>query len=430
MTIPLLRSLFPPLLAGEGTPPGTHAERGWGGGSEVPSPRHQLRRALLRAAARTIGPHQATPSATTPQRLLLIRPDHLGDVLWLTPALRALRQRLPETAIAVAAGPWSRPILANNPDLDDLITIDFPGFERRPKRSPIAPYQLLAAEARRLRLWGFDTAVVLRDDHWWGALLAATAGIPRRLGFGHPDVAPFLTAGLPLPGHEHTAIGNLRLADALLGIAAPPPLLAPSAPPPPTDFPLVFCPDEEAEAQARALLAALPDGAGPIVAIHPSAGVPVKLWDEGRLAAVADRLATEFGARIVLTGGPGDEALTGAVAAQMTVPRPLDLTGRTNVASLVALYQRCALVLGPDGGALHLAVAAGAATVHLYGPADPVKFGPWGDPARQRVVHAGMHCARCGDLAASRPRGAACMLAIGVEQVLAAARPLLATVPR
>ncbi|MFN8514459.1 MAG: glycosyltransferase family 9 protein [Chloroflexia bacterium] len=145
---------------------------------------------------------------------------------------------------------------------------------------------------------------------------------------------------------------------------------------------------------------------------------------------MADRLAAEFGARIVLTGGPGDEPLTGAVAAQMASGRPLDLTGQTDIASLVALYRRCALVLGPDSGALHLAVAAGAPTVHLYGPADPVKFGPWGDPARQRVVHAGRHCANCGDLSPSRPRGAACMLAIGMEDVVAAARPLLALVAR
>jgi ADP-heptose:LPS heptosyltransferase len=369
-------------------------------------------------------------AALPPKRLLLVRPDHLGDVLWLTPALRALRQRLPDTAIAVAAGPWSRPILASNPDLDDLLLIEFPGFERRPKRSPVAPYRLLAAEARRLRLWGFDTALVLRDDHWWGALLAATAGIPRRIGYRHPDVAPFLTASLPLAGNEHAAVGNLRLADALIRQAGLPPLLDSTMPPVPTDFPLVLIPGEADERHAAGLLAALPADGRPLVAVHPSAGAPVKLWDEGRLAAVADRLAAEFDARIVLTGGPGDVPMTGAVAARMTTDRPLDLTGRTDVAALVALYRRCALVLGPDSGALHLAVAAGAPTVHLYGPADPVKFGPWGDPARHRVVRAGMRCARCGDLALSRPRGAACMLAITVDEVIDAARPLLAAVPR
>ncbi|MFN8514460.1 MAG: hypothetical protein U0841_18095 [Chloroflexia bacterium] len=247
------------------------------------SARHRLRRAMLQTTARAIGQGSQQPATTTPQRLLLIRPDHLGDVLWLTPALHALRQRLPDAAIAVAAGPWSRPVLANNPDLDDLLVIDFPGFERRPKRSPVAPYQLLAAEAKRLRLWGFDTAVVLRDDHWWGALLAATAGIQRRLGYRHPDVAPFLTESLPLPGHEHTAIGNLRLADALLRRAGQASLLD-AATVPPTDFPLVFHPGDDAEARVNELLAPLPSDGRPLVAIHPSAGVPVKLWDEGRLS--------------------------------------------------------------------------------------------------------------------------------------------------
>jgi heptosyltransferase-2/heptosyltransferase-3 len=399
-------------------------------GGEGHSSRHQLRRALLHTTARALRQRRPSPSATPPQRLLLIRPDHLGDLLWFTPALRALRQRLPDAAIAVAVGTWSRPLLAHSPDLDYLLTIEFPGFERRAKRSPVAPYRLLAAEARRLRLWGFDTALVLRDDHWWGALLADVAGIPRRFGYRHPDVAPFLTDSLPLPGHEHAAIGNLRLIDALLQRAGQQALLVPTAAPSPADFPLVFHPGDAAEAAAAALLAPLPDDGGPLVAIHPSAGVPVKLWDEARLAAVADRLADEFGARIILTGGPGDGALAGAVAAQMATAQPLDLTGRTDIATLVALYRRCALVLGPDSGALHLAIAAGAPTIHLYGPADPVKFGPWGDPARQRVVHAGMRCARCGDLAPSRPRGAACMLAITVGDVLAAARPLLAAVQR
>ena len=385
--------------------------------------RQRIRRGLLQTTGGLLRGGQA-PREATPQRILLIRPDHLGDVLWLTPALHALRQRLPEATIAVAVGPWSTPLLANNPDLDYLLTIDFPGFARRPKRGPLAPYRLLATEARRLRHWGFDTALVLRNDHWWGAWLAAAAGIPRRLGYRQPDVAPFLTASLPLPGHEHAAVGNLRLVEEVLRWAGEPPLLAAGVEPR-RDHPLVFHPGASAQERAAALLGPVPDDGRPLVAIHASAGVLVKLWDEGRLAAVANQLAAEHNARIVLTGGPGDEPLTGAVAAQLATP-PLDLTGRTDIATLVALYRRCALVLGPDSGALHLAVAAGAPTVHLYGPADPVKFGPWGDPARQRVVHAGRHCARCGDLSPERPRGAACMLAIGVEEVVAAARPLLA----
>jgi heptosyltransferase-2/heptosyltransferase-3 len=74
----------------------------------------------------------------------------------------------------------------------------------------------------------------------------------------------------------------------------------------------------------------------------------------------------------------------------------LDLAGRTSVAQLAALFARCALVLGPDSGPLHLAVAMGRPTVHLYGPADANRFGPWGPPARHRVVASPLACAPCG----------------------------------
>ncbi len=397
--------------------------------------RQRLRRLLLRAIAGTLKRRERGVVATAPpRRLLLLRPDHLGDVLWLTPALRALRAHYPEARITVAIGPWSATILADNPDPDALLRIEFPGFTRRPKGGPLAPYRLLLATARDLRAQQFDAALVLRDDHWWGALLAALAGIPRRFGQAHPDVAPFLTDPLPLEAGEHSAFGNLRLIDALLRAAVRPSLLdfagtIPSAAP--LAYPLALPVGDAAHARAAFLLAPLlaplqqAGGQPPLIAIHPGAGVPVKLWDEGRLAAVADRLATEYGARIVLTGVRGDEPLTGAVAARMTTAPPLDLTGQTGVAELVAVYARCALVLGPDSGALHLAVASGTPTLHLYGPADPVRFGPWGDPARHRVVSAGFQCDRCGDLSPTRPRGAACMMAISVAQVLEGARQLL-----
>lgn len=392
------------------------------------SGRQQARRLLLRASGRALKRPQQLPATESwsPRRLLLIRPDHLGDVLWLTPALHGLRQQFPEGMITVAIGPWSTPILDRNEGFDDIRTIDFPGFTRRPKRNPLAPYRLLQTAARDLRARQFDAALILRDDHWWGGLLAAMAGIPRRFGFDHPDVAPFLTDALPLPNGEHTALGNLRLIDALLRATGKPGLrgLDSAAGAIPIVHPLVFTPGDESEQHAASLLDRLA-GTGPIVAIHASAGVPVKLWDEGRLAAVADRLVAEYGARIVLTGSRGDEDLTGAVAAAMTSGAPRDLVGQTTIPQLVALYRHCALVIGPDSGALHMAVAAEVPTIHLYGPADPIRFGPWGDPARQRVVRAVMHCDRCGDLSPTRPRGAACMLAIGIEDVLAVARELL-----
>src|SRR3954468_24697084 len=64
--------------------------------------------------------------------VLYIKPDHLGDLLLATPVLAALRQRLPRARVTALVGPWSRMVLQRNPDLDVLLTCEFPGFERRP----------------------------------------------------------------------------------------------------------------------------------------------------------------------------------------------------------------------------------------------------------------------------------------------------------
>jgi ADP-heptose:LPS heptosyltransferase len=106
---------------------------------------------------------------------------------------------------------------------------------------------------------------------------------------------------------------------------------------------------------------------------------------------------------------------------------PLTLAGQTSVGQLAALLGRAALVLGVDSGPLHLAVSQGAPTVHLFGPSDHARFGPWGDSARHVVLRAGLWCSPCGVFAAC-PRATAgpeCMAAIGADAVIEAARGLL-----
>jgi heptosyltransferase-2/heptosyltransferase-3 len=94
---------------------------------------------------------------------------------------------------------------------------------------------------------------------------------------------------------------------------------------------------------------------------------------------------------------------------------------------LAAVYRRCALVVGPDSGPLHLAVAVGAPTVHLYGPVDRRTFGPWGSPQRHVVITSDWGCIPCNRLDWSeRALGEhGCVRDITVEQVLPKAVRLL-----
>ena len=382
----------------------------------APTLSHRLRRLLLLTAARLPSRPTHRP-ATTPARVLVIRPDHLGDVLMATPALARLREGLPASHITVAAGPWATDILRHGPAFDRLLPIPFPGFTRAPKASALAPYTFLLRQARLLRRERFDAALVLRPDHWWGALLAWAAGIPRRAGYAVAEVAPFLTESLPAPVGLHATAQSLALVDLLLGRAGP---MTPAS------APLIFRPTAEEQARASDLLAALPPTAGPLIAIQPGAGAPIKQWPNERWVEVAHRLAHHRQARLVLTGGPDEAALTGPIAAALTGAPALDLAGRTDLGALGAIFAACDLVLGVDSGGLHVASATAPRTLRLYGPSDHLTYGPWGDPARHRLLRAGLRCPVCHHLDRAAVCPLDCMGAITVDDVLAAADALLA----
>jgi heptosyltransferase-2/heptosyltransferase-3 len=135
----------------------------------------------------------------------------------------------------------------------------------------------------------------------------------------------------------------------------------------------------------------------PLVCIHPGAGAPVKLWRKEGWARVADALVEGYRAKVILTGSASEEPLVQAIAERMA-SQPLVAAGQTTLGQLAALMARCRLALGVDSGPLHLAVAVGTPTVHLYGPVDSRTFGPWGDPARHIVLTSDMDCIPCNRL--------------------------------
>lgn len=347
-----------------------------------------IRSLLLQAAARRVAtiPQPNTP----PQSILLIRPDHLGDVLFLTPALRALRAAQPQARITLLVGPWAEGLLTLNPDVDQVETLRFPWFDRQPKRGLLAPYRQLQQAATALR-GRFDVAVICRFDHWWGAWLAAEAAIPRRLGYKVPDVAPFLTERVPYQPGQHEAIQNLRLLQHL----GTPPTASPVA------LPLRYEITGADRLKARQPLneSGLRRADGPLVAIHPGSGAAVKRWDVALWGRLMDELHTRHGAQFVITGGASEVLLASKVVRAASPGTPVaSLADQTTLPTLAALFEQCALVIGPDSGPLHLAVAMQRPTLHLYGPVDPATFGPWGDPARHVAVSQSLACQFCNRL--------------------------------
>jgi heptosyltransferase-3 len=373
--------------------------------------RQHLRLLVLRCAGMLA--QRSTRPVSQPHRVLVIKPDHLGDVLLLTPALQLLREHLPMAQITLLVGPWSQTVVADNPYVDTVLTCAFPGFTRAKKTSLLQPYLLLFKMALLLRGMHFDTALIARDDHWWGALLAALAGIPQRIGHATPETSPLLTTALPRSDTDHVTEQNIALVEAFTGRQA-------------TQRPLLYSPAGPADhAWVEAWLAEHDLEATEIIAIHPGTGGAAKLWLARRWADLGNILQRR-GMRIVLTGGPGEHDLLDSISSHMH-QRPL-IVKNVTIGQLAALYACCSLVLGVDSGPLHVAVAAGAPTISLFGPSDPQRYGPWGDPQRQIVLRSGLWCSPCGVLDAC-PRGTApseCMALIPTAQVLHTVEKVLA----
>jgi len=388
----------------------------------MPSRREKARLAGLKLVAHMTspfinrGPSPEQPLGERP-RILLIRPDHIGDLLFTTPALRFLRGRLPNAHIALMVGPWAEAVVRNNPHLDEIITCQFPGFTRRPKGSFFAPYRKLLRMLPSLRERAFDLAINLRFDFWWGALLIYLAGIPQRIGFDIAECRPFLTARVPYKGIKHEVERNIALVAEAVGERE-----AEQVP-----GPLEFSPTEEDRCFAESYLKARGVGEGELlVCIHPGAGAPVKLWREEGFARVAQALMQEKSAKVILTGSEAERKLAEGIARQMT-DQPIICLGETTLGQLAAIMRRSALVIGVDSGPLHLAVALHVPTVHLFGPVDERSFGPWGDRARHIVLTSQMPCIPCNrlDYAPDELDEHPCVRAIAEEEVLAAAKSLL-----
>jgi len=396
--------------------------------------RQQVRLLLLRLIPYLTWPlklRRRHPLIRSPSvdRILLIRPDHLGDLLFTTPAIRLLRQAFPQARITYLVGPWSKAIIKNNPNIDEIALCPFPGFTRQKKRSIFEPYALLIQYARQLRQRDFDLAIVLRFDHWWGALLAYLAGIPRRVGYDIAEVRPFLTDIVPYLPYRHEVEQNLSLVEQVSGLKSQVSGLksqVASLRSQVAGRPLEFYLTAEDEVFAESYLAGHGVGDGDLlVGVHPGAGVPVKLWRNEAWAQAADTLAQQFGAKVILTGSAEESPLCRAIAGQMTT-KPIVAAGETSLGELAAIMARCQLVLGVDSGPLHLAVAMGTPTVHLFGPVDSRAFGPWGDPARHIVVTSELDCIPCNrlDYAPTELYQHPCVRNITVEQVLEAVERL------
>lgn len=271
-------------------------------------------------------------------RILVVRPDHLGDVLVTLPALAALRAALPEAVVTYAAPPSGAAACRRCPHVDRVAAVRFP--------PPGRPWRGVAGAGRAAAALGgpYDLAVLPRPDDPVSGPLCAAARVPVRVGFATPPVLPYLTRAVPPPSPDlSVAEATRRLLAAAVGV-----LGGPDLPPlPARDGTIV--PTASDRAEAAAVLDAV-GVAGPAVVLHPGSGWPVKNWPPGRWGRVARRLRDRLGVPAVVAGTARERPLVEQVA-DAARGAAVGVAGRLSVGGLAALHGRARVVAGVDSGA-------------------------------------------------------------------------------
>ena len=357
-------------------------------------------------------PHAA---AAEPSRILLVRLREIGDVVFTTPAIRAIRARLPRAHVAYVVEPAAAPVVARNPCLDEVI---------------VAPRAHLAADlalGRRLRAGRYDLAI---DFHGGprASLLTWLSGAPVRVGYDVPGRAWMYTRRVARPRElrpRHAVENQWDLIEAAgLGAGGEAPRYSTEMPVDPA----------AAAAIERRLLAEDIGPSARIVVVHVSAGNPFRRWPPQAFAALAAELvATQADVHLFATSGPSERGGAARVveAAHARVPVPagrrIHLADELSLAELRALIERASLFVGGDSGPMHIASTSRVPIVGLYGPTLPVRSRPWRNAAlATESVEAGdLPCRPC-DQRVCAPGDFRCLTGISVEAVAEAARRALA----
>lgn len=299
-----------------------------------------------------------------PKRILAVRLDHIGDVLFLRPALQALRAHFPSSRITVLVSSAGGELLARDPWVDEILVWNAPWFARGPRPSPQPGFFALA---RKLRAGRFDLALDFRGDirH---ILLLWLARVRVRVGYGITGGGFLLHCCLKLPVSRHEVERNLAVV-AAVGAGDAPRSYSP--------LPLN---KEDQQAGASAW-----QGAGPGIVIHPLAGDPAKRWPAGHCAQVCDALQ-QAGCEVLLVGTAGEKDRIREVVRLCAHP-PRNAAGAYSLRALAAVLSRARLLIGTDSGPAHLALTQGIPVVMLWSETNaPGEWGPWGQNARAAVI--------------------------------------------
>lgn len=315
------------------------------------------------------------------KRILIIKLSAIGDVVQTLPALEALKRTYPESRIDWLVEEAAAGILEGHPLIERLLISRrkaWFGMLKRPSTF-LQGMRESVRFIRSLRSVSYDMAIDFQGLLKSGIVMGLCRA-ERKIGFagGREFSSFFLNERLPAYDIELHALERYLDVARYLGAVDPPAVCR--------------LPNEREQVQMRDRMAKTAGSGKRTVVINPVARWKTKLWQEDKFARLADRLMTEQGAVVIFTGSAADRELISRIMGRME-QRALNWAGETTLKELAALASQADLFITTDTGPMHLAAAAGARVVALFGPTAPWRTGPYGKG--HIVIRKGLKCSPC-----------------------------------
>lgn len=345
------------------------------------------------------------------KNILIINPFGIGDVLFSTPLVRAIKKAYPKCYIAYICNLKVKDILATNPDIDEVIVFERDEYRVEWKRSKAGGIK------KFLGFWGgikkkrFDMVFDLSLGKEY-SFFCWRSGIKDRRGFNYKNRGRFLNKKIEFDGFNDKPVAEYYLdlmGSRLTACGA-------SLEQYNSEHAGGYSSSEANEVEKlNTVLVATPEdkayidtflnqsgikGNDILIGIAPGGGMSFgkknqdrRRWPAKKFAELSDKIIEKFNAKVILMWGPGEENLVNEIASLMK-EKPL-IAPRTKIREMAELCRRCKLVICSEGGPLHIANSQLVRTISIFGPVDEKVYGPYPKNERNRVITSGLECRPC-----------------------------------
>jgi len=321
-------------------------------------------------------------------RILIINPFGIGDVLFSTPLINNLKEALPQSYIGYICNIRAKDVLYDNPQINEIFVFEKDEYRNLWQKAKLKCIQKFISFLMQIKKEKFDLAIDLSLGHQYSFFLWLI-GVRKRIGYNYRSRGRFLTHKINIAGYEDKPIADYYL-DLLkfLDIQPRRSNLRMNVPKGDRDWADKFFKESGLRKE------------GLVIGLIPAGGASwgkdfsYRHWPWQNYANVADRLANELDAKIIIFGSSSEQGICRRVQDAMKA-KPINAYGKTTLKQFAALLAKCSLVVCNDGGPLHVAVSQDVTTVSIFGPVDEKVYGFYPPGGKHIVVTKDIDCRPC-----------------------------------